>query len=362
MALLALFLYQDRPELLSLFSEWLTTKLDHATAKSDHPIPCDESMPFTRTTLAYYKVPSRWHKFILGDQSIFRPATITKLKHNVIGRNERLPFIGRQEPIKKGSSGDVVKAEIARGHWKIQEDHEVLTLNPRNTKVVALKTFKAVEFVRDMFEAGQDFEIEREILAELRECKDKHDSIMLDWGSIEVLSGHETPPSHSLIFELASFSLGDLLKNQDLAQGYFSQPCLLASLVDIIGALECLHDKLKAVHLDVKPDNILIFGNHVGHDKKDQYDLIWKLSDFGLARKKEAKQNHRSAQTSKNISLASTLPATRPAGIYQAPEIKSRSQAKQAWVVTSGLWVVWHSWYLRSCLVDQGESQSWRPT
>ncbi|KAI4644269.1 hypothetical protein J4E93_006169 [Alternaria ventricosa] len=329
-ALLALFLYQNNKELLSLFLEWMVIMFDHPTAKSHNLIPSDESIPFTKATLKGYDVPNWCHRLILLDQAIFKPVMIQKLEHHDVTTSERLPFMGRYQPIKSGSQGQVFKAEIAQCHWEIrenedQEKSDFVPGNPNSTKVVALKVFKAAEPARNMLEATQDFKIELRILEELRTYKTKHKMIMLHLGSITELDGAGMPTRHSLIFELASFSLGDLLKGRNRPQEAVKPSRLLASLVDIIEALECLHDKLDTLHLDIKPDNILIFETRSGSGDEEQYELTWKLSDFGLAGKKAAKKPKAgSAQTSTATSRESTLPATRPTGLYQAPEIQEQ--------------------------------------
>jgi len=335
--LLALFLYQDRPELLLLFLEWLTSEFDQPAAERDHFIPSDESMPFTELELFDHRVPERYHASVLEEQASFKPLTLRKLKHHNVSSSERLPFIGRQESIKSGSQGYVVKAVIAESHWEIQEDEaqkhsNFVPGNPNSTRIVALKIFKAAEPVRDMLEATEDFDIELKILKELRKYKTKHEMIMLDLGSITEFDDTGSPIRHSLIFELANFSLDDLLKNRSRAREDILPSRLLASLVDIVEALECLHDKLETLHLDIKPDNILIFETYSGSERSKRYELVWKLSDFGLARKKAAKKRRvGSAQTSTDTSRKSTLPATRPTGLYQAPEIQEQetSQAGQ---------------------------------
>jgi len=329
-ALLALLLYQNNNELLSLFVEWMVIMFDHPTAKSDNLIPSDESIPFTKATLQEYKVPNWCHRLILLDQALFKPIMIKKLEHHDITTSERLPFMGRYHPIKSGSQGQVIKAEIAQCHWEIrenddQENSDFIPGNPNSTKLVALKVFKDLEPMRDMPEATQDFKIELGILEELRTYKTKHKMIMLHLGSITELDGTGRPIRHSIIFELASFSLGDLLKDRNHPQESVIPSRLLASLVDIVEALECLHDKLETLHLDIKPDNILIFETRSGSGDEEQYELIWKLSDFGLARKKAAKKPKAgSTQTSTATSRGSTLPATRPTGLYQAPEIQEQ--------------------------------------
>ncbi|KAI4667245.1 uncharacterized protein J4E79_001930 [Alternaria viburni] len=323
-SLLALFLYQDRLELLLMFLAWLTSEFDRPEADRDRFIPSDDSMPFTEERLFNYGVPDRYHASILEEQAIFKPKTIQKLYHHDITTSERLPFMGSYHPIKSGSQGQVFKAEIAQCHWEIRvnedrKDSDFVTGNPNSTKIVALKVFKAIGSVRNMLEATQDFEIELGILKELRKYG-KHDAILLDWGSITEVDATGSPIRHSLIFELADFNLSDLFKTQDCAQENVRPSCLFASLVGIVEALECLHDKLETLHLDIKPDNILIFENHSGGEK--QYELIWKLSNFGLARKEDTKQRAVSARPGSASSQASTVPATRPVGLYQAPEIQ----------------------------------------
>jgi len=329
-SLLAFFLYQDRLELLLLFLGWVTSEFDRPAADHNRFVPSDNSIPFKEIELVKYGVPDRYHASILGEQAIFKPKTIQKLKHHNISSSERLPFVGRQEPIKSGSQGQVFKAEIAQCHWEIrenedQEDCDFVTGNPKRTKVVALKVFKAVESVRDQPEATKesDFGIELSILKELRRYNTKHNMIMLHLGSITELDGAGNPTRHSIIFELASFSLGDLLKGEKRALEDIAPSRQLASLVDIVEALECLHNQFKTLHLDIKPDNILIFETCSGSGRERQHKLTWKLSDFGLARKRDAKkQRAGSAQTSTATSRTSTQPATRPTGLYQAPEIQ----------------------------------------
>jgi serine/threonine protein kinase len=332
-ALLALFLYRTRKaeELLSIFWEWL---------KSEHiDIPSDDSMPFTEQSLSRFGIKDENQDYILADQFIFKPITIRDLQHHIFSSRDKLPFIGVQEPIKKGSSGDVVKTKIAKYHWEIRGDGEFIPGNPNGAKVVALKTFKGVDSIRSRQEATEEFKIELSILKELRDKNTRHEMIMLNRGSITIMDYTQAPAvalSHSLIFELAECSLEDFLKDE---HGFWrsTKKGLFACLVDIVEALACLHDKLGTFHLDIKPDNILIFKKQkdpglTGPDLKERYELIWKLSDFGLARKKKARSKAGITNSSAPNSMSSKVPATRPAGLYQAPEIQQQdsSQAGQS--------------------------------
>ncbi|RMZ72167.1 serine threonine kinase [Pyrenophora seminiperda CCB06] len=324
-ALLALFLYLNREPLLHIFLQWLTPgRVDK---------PSDESIPFSKTKLYQYGVPQIYHREIIWFQAIFDPVTVREQEHMILRTTDRLPLLGAQTHIKNGSSGTVVTTSIAPKHWEIKSDGRFVVGNPESPKLVAMKTFKEIPTVRNMEEATNDFTIERGILQELRNCNIKHDMIILDSGSITVVDAANRPISHSLIFELATFSLTDFLKDERRARTYTAKSLLLERLVDIVEALACLHDNLKTLHLDIKPDNILVFEQGLSrsdNQNQDQHELILKLSDFGLARKIGAgpRTGHNMIDRSDQLSRSSATPATRPAGVYQAPEIQERSSSK----------------------------------
>jgi serine/threonine protein kinase len=316
-ALLALFLRQNRPELLKVFLGWL---MSHDTSA-----PSDDNIPFTSQELGRYGIDEILHDNILRDQAIFKPMILRRGEHHVFNSRLRLPFLGNQEPIKKGSSGSVVETEIARYHWEMEGSGGFVPENQKSSTIVALKTFKRVGPGSGLEDPTRDFQIELGVLQELRKCRTKHDMIMLDWGSITVTDYTGAPISHSLIFERAACSLEDFFKDSERAKRYSKKSELLACHVGIVEALECLHDQLKTFHLDIKPDNILIFEKYrgtAGPGKQDIYELTWKLSDFGLAKKKQAREDLYLADRSTNPSVSSTLPVTRPVGFYQAPEIQ----------------------------------------
>ncbi|KAH7070306.1 kinase-like domain-containing protein [Paraphoma chrysanthemicola] len=322
-ALLALFLYQDREELLSIFMQWVNS--------TDTDVPSDSWMPFKSGTLDQHGIPKRYHRSIIRDQAIFRPITLRSFEDREIRATDRLPFVGAQTDIKDGSSGTVFNTKIARNHWEIESHNRFVPGNPNEPMVVALKTF--IPTLRNTNQATDDFRIELGILKELRRSNIKHDMIMLDMGSITLLDESKNPISHSLIFELATFSLADFLKDERRARTYTTKSLLLARLVEIVEALACLHDNLKTMHLDIKPDNILVFekgSSRSDIQNPDQRQLIWKLSDFGLARKFGSRQRsgHNRIETSDLPSRSSATPATRPAGIYQAPEIQEKNSSQ----------------------------------
>jgi serine/threonine protein kinase len=331
-ALLSLFLYQDREQLLSLFLRWTLHDVT-GTPADRFKVPSDACMPFTEASLRDHGVEMRFSWEILRTQAIFKPVVIWKNQHLEFKETDRLPFIGTQAGSKAGSSGTVSETMIARMHWKSRVGDHVITGNPKNNQVVALKTFEKIPIVRDMEKTTEEFNIELGILKDLRKHNTKHDMIMLDWGSITILDETGTALRHSLIFELATFSLQDFLESERRAQTYRKQSQLLARLVDLVEALAVLHKSLKTLHLDIKPDNILVFesgSSRSDNQNRDTDQLVFKLSDFGLARKIGTRQRtgHNQINSSYQPSRSSATSATRPAGAYQGPEIQQQDSSR----------------------------------
>ncbi|EDU48823.1 SPS1, Serine/threonine protein kinase [Pyrenophora tritici-repentis] len=319
-ALLALFLYAERPLLLSHFTKWLINPWPG--------FPSDENIPLDKPTLIANRFPSDCYRSIFDYQNIFRPVLLRQDENNKLRSWDRLPYIGRCELIKEGSSGSVYRVEIAQGHWEIKSGGHYIPGNPDRPLVMAIKEFRKVPNGRTIEEATKDFHDELGILKEIHGSRIKHEMVMLDLGSITIRDGEGIPVSHSIIFELATFSLGDFLKTEK-AEKRRKTSVLFAKLADLVKALEHLHRDLDLLHLDIKPDNILVFEgepSNQDNEKEDEEKLLWKLSDFGLARKKRDKARvglgghywHSSYQESRS----SNISATRPAGVYQAPEVQ----------------------------------------
>jgi serine/threonine protein kinase len=320
-ATLALFLFVMGRNLLVLYKTWLLSTQPN--------FPSDAQMPFSIEQLDRWQVPIEYRGHILEYQTIFTPVTIQKLQHREFRSWDRLPFIGTKTEMKSGSSGTVYSAKIAPRHWEIKNSDGIFTSEEPMT--VALKTFEEIGPMRTSQDATNDFNMERELLDDLRNFHVSHRMLMLDWGSFTVKDEEDRPESHCLIFKLATFSLEDFLADGRCFVTYTTKSLLLTRLVDIVEALAILHDNLKTLHLDIKPENILVFEEgscHTDGEKGEEGGLTWKLSDFGLARKKDDKQrtDYR-VHSSYGSSQPSTLPATRPTGIYQAPEIQERNSS-----------------------------------
>ncbi|OWY51809.1 hypothetical protein AA0114_g7935 [Alternaria tenuissima] len=322
LALLALFLYDGRPSLHALFMRWLGLP----DFPSDNDLPLDDGM------LEANGFPADCHRSILNSQNIFRPVLIRQDLHQEFRDWDRLPYISKPKPIKDGSSGSVYSVEIARGHWEINNLDRYIPGNPDAPLPVAIKVFKDVSWGRSREEATEDFRVERKILDQIRVSKIKHEMVMLDLGSITILDGANQPVSHSLMFKLATFSLAEFLKDERRHAKYSTRSVLFSKLVDVTEALAYLHDHLDILHLDIKPDNILVFEKGTSHqDNEDGAgdELVWKLSDFGLARKKndDARMGLRGRDAGRHESKSSDVSAVRHAGLYQAPEVQERESS-----------------------------------
>ena len=150
----------------------------------------------------------------------------------------------------------------------------------------------------------------------------------LEWGN-----------TYSLFFDLAERNLWqhfmedkDPVKTLEERQRVFSRICGLA------GALAHLHEGLKlyptneplqCYHLDLKPQNILVFGT--GDDQ------IWKISDFGMSQIKQTQPMESQHEEKHHIldrifqstkpsdDLSSGVDNSRYGGTYAAPEAMEKS-------------------------------------
>ncbi|CAN9155907.1 unnamed protein product [Alternaria alternata] len=322
LALLALFLYDGRPSLHALFLKWLELP----------DFPSNLDLPLDDDTLRANEFPDDCFRSIRNNQNIFRPVLIRENLHQDFRDWDRLPYIGKPEPIKDGSSGSVYSVKIAKGHWEINRDGQYIPGNPHEPYPVAIKVFREVPGGRSREEATEDFRVERKILDQIRVSKIKHEMVMLDLGSITILDGANQKVSHSVMFKLATFSLAEFLKDERRHAKYSTRSVLFSKLVDISEALGYLHHHLKILHLDIKPDNILVFEK--GTSRQDNEDgagdeLVWKLSDFGLARNKtdKARTGLRGRDSNSHESRSSDVSAVRHAGLYQAPEVQERENS-----------------------------------
>ena len=156
LALLALFLHEERPSLHALFTDWLIYAWPN--------FPSDDDIPLDQRILKANKFPPDCYRSILKNQNIFRPVLIRRDLHQEFRTRDRLPYIGKPKPIKDGSSGSVLNVTIARGHWEIESNGDYISGNPNGPLVVAIKVFREVPNGRSRKEATEDFQDECKIL------------------------------------------------------------------------------------------------------------------------------------------------------------------------------------------------------
>ncbi|OSS48590.1 hypothetical protein B5807_06932 [Epicoccum nigrum] len=322
--LLALFLYLHRQPLLLKFIQWATS--------SSPDTPSDKSLPFTRESLSSYGI-GEWHHWdIIRSQAIFRPVAILKGEDTYLEHTQRLPFIGTYTHIEEGSSGTVFNVKIAPGYWHTEDDNGNIEPNStQSSMVVAIKTFKD-STMRNMEDTTFDFTTELNILRKIRDSNLQHNRILLDWGSITEFDEAGRIVKHSLIFQLAKFNLAQFLQDSQRFRTYTRKSILIKKLVDIVEALDFLHDKLEVMHLDIKPENILVFEkgfSQPDNPNLDQSKLALKLTDFGLSRKINGKHRtgHTRIEANNGVSQSSATPAPRSSGTYQGPEIQARDSS-----------------------------------
>ncbi|KAF2621209.1 kinase-like protein, partial [Macroventuria anomochaeta] len=321
-ALLALFLYHRRAGLLSLFRDWLLSRQDD--------FPSDGHLPFSQHSLEQARIPSQYHDYIKDYQNIFIPVTIKQNIYQTFKSKERLPYIGAPLAVQDGSSGTVYTRKVAPRHWEEKLDNGRYT--PAETTkptVLALKVFSGGRTGQD---AQTNFEIERSMLEDLRNSNFAHRMILLDWGSFIIQDEEARVIQHCLIFECATYTLEEFLVGAQVARTPWTGSLLLAKVVDIVQALACLHDNFDTLHLDIKPDNILVFDrlrSQSDDGSLSEAKFEWKISDFGLARKRNAKERTGPLyDANRSASHSGSLLATRPAGRFQAPEVQQQGSSK----------------------------------
>ena len=189
------------------------------------------------------------------------------------------------------------------------------------------------EFTGYNAEAKKSFDDEGTTIKQIIQSVKGHRNIAttrasLEWGN-----------TYSLFFDLAESNLWqhfmedeDPVKTLEERQRVFGRVCGLA------GALAHLHEGLKlyptneplqCYHLDLKPQNILVF--RTGNDQ------IWKISDFGMSQIKQT-QPKESQHEPKHHLLDRIFQSTKPTddpssgvdnsrygGTYAAPEAKEKS-------------------------------------
>lgn len=188
------------------------------------------------------------------------------------------------------------------------------------------------EFTGYSAEAKKSFDGEGTTIKQIIQSVKGHRNIAttrasLEWGD-----------TYSLFFDLAERNLWQhFMENRDPVKTLEERRRVFSRIGGIAGALAHLHDglklyqtnvKLQCYHLDLKPQNILVF--ETGNDQ------IWKISDFGMSRIKQV-QPTESQRESKHHLLDRIFQSTKPnddpssgvdnsryGGTYAAPEAREK--------------------------------------
>lgn len=186
-------------------------------------------------------------------------------------------------------------------------------------------------------EAKESFEAEESIPRKFVQSNKRHDNILVTQASLEYGN------TYSLFFDLAKYSLWDYFQDPEVFITAEEKGTVFGRSVGIAGALAFLHDELylestgeqlHCYHLDLKPQNILVFEGRDNRDGKSRH--IWKISDFGISQMKHIKPNGADVDTDHPVSFmdrifrpqkqdtnpSSGVDNSRYGGTYGAPEAR----------------------------------------
>lgn len=184
-------------------------------------------------------------------------------------------------------------------------------------------------------EAKKSFEAEGTTIKKFIQAAKSHENILVTKASLE---RHGT---YSLFFELAECSLDDYFSDHKVNVTTLREKrAIISRTPGLAGALAYLHDELyiastgeqlRCYHLDLKPQNILIFHSNGNH--------IWKISDFGISQIKRIPLNQEHLEDKQPVSVldwifrrgkagskpSSGVTNSRYGGTYAAPEARQAS-------------------------------------
>lgn len=191
------------------------------------------------------------------------------------------------------------------------------------------------QFIGYDAEAKKSFEAEGTTIKQFIQATKDHSNIAttkasLEWGN-----------TYSLFFDLANCNLWDFFMiNADVVKTLKEKRRVFSQTIGLASALHYLHDelylastneRLQCYHLDLKPQNILVFGTS-GNE-------IWKISDFGISQIKRISPNKSQSAAEHHVSFldkifkskkpdedpSSGVDNSRYGGTYAAPEAKEKS-------------------------------------
>ena len=186
----------------------------------------------------------------------------------------------------------------------------------------------------------KSFEAEGSILKKFIQADKQHENILvtkasLQWGS-----------TYSLFFDLAKYNLSDFFHDENISMLPTQKAMVFGQCIGLAGALAFLHndlflnasssEQLQCYHLDLKPQNILVFERDEPNGQHGNY--IWKISDFGISKIKHCKRRGSNESSSQHVSFlemifrpkkpiddpdaSSGVDNSRYGGTYAAPEAR----------------------------------------
>lgn len=180
--------------------------------------------------------------------------------------------------------------------------------------------------------ARQDSAADMAIITKLIQSPKSHENILTTKASLE------RGGTYSLFFDLAE--KGDLwqyfINKEIIIDGVGQKATIFGRTIGLAGALVFLHEELhlnptneqpkseqlQCYHLDLKPQNILVFEGTGGND-------IWKISDFGISKIKILPHGQifldKVFKPKKHMDPSSGVENARFGGTYAAPEARELS-------------------------------------
>ncbi|KAJ5090602.1 hypothetical protein N7532_009286 [Penicillium argentinense] len=213
----------------------------------------------------------------LSQQAIFCPVVIERGKEIAVPSldRRRLPYV-ETEFLGRGAFGTVYRVKVARGHFR---DSDYSSDKPTE---LARKDYELVGGDSRPGTAG--FAGDHEIMKTIISLDKKCDNIVESLGSLVIDSS-----TYSLFMPLALCDLKQYMTNhrRKKPKTKAEKMAFIQSARGLANGLEFLHDgmmtkdgyNLVCYHMDLKPDNVLIFPEITADGEKH----IWKISDFGMS-------------------------------------------------------------------------------
>lgn len=209
-------------------------------------------------------------------QACFCPVVLRNREEVIVqdASCQRLPYL-EETFLGEGSFGKVYRVKVAKNHFF---DAYAEATNAYNGKPqdMARKDY----IIADVSRAKEEYKIMKKILS--ANFQKRENNIVQSLGCLQIGS------SYSLFMPVAICDLQKYMMRQHpvVLQELGSKANLVLAAAGLASGLHFLHsgirteelEELVCYHMDLNPNNVLVFVEHGRH--------VWKLSDFGMARVK----------------------------------------------------------------------------